>query len=70
MKLLLHSKELAILSFSAIKNNDKVGLILFSDQIEKFITTSKDFKIGESWKTSRERDFRNPHRSHGPLDVP
>ena len=34
--------ELAsILSFSAIKNNDKVGLILFSDQIEKFIPPKK-----------------------------
>ena len=34
--------ELAsILSFSAIKNNDKVGLILFSDQIEKFIPPQK-----------------------------
>ena len=26
----------SVLSFSAIKNNDKVGLILFSDKIEKF----------------------------------
>ena len=34
--------ELAsILSFSAIKNNDKVGLLLFSDQIEKFIYPQK-----------------------------
>ena len=34
--------ELAsILSFSAIKNNDKVGLLLFSDQIEKFIPPQK-----------------------------
>ena len=34
--------ELAsILSFSAIKNNDKVGLLLFSDQIEKYIPPKK-----------------------------
>ena len=34
--------ELAsVLSFSAIKNNDKVGLLLFSDQIEKFIPPAK-----------------------------
>ena len=34
--------ELAsILSFSAIKNNDKVGLLLFSDRIEKFISPNK-----------------------------
>ena len=31
----------AVLGFSAIKNNDKVGLILFSDQIEKFIPPQK-----------------------------
>ena len=34
--------ELAsILSFSAIKNNDKVGLLLFSDRIEKYIPPEK-----------------------------
>jgi uncharacterized protein (DUF58 family) len=34
--------ELAsILSFSAIKNNDKVGLLLFSDRIEEFIPPNK-----------------------------
>ena len=34
--------ELAsILSFSAIKNNDKVGLLLFSDKIEQFIPPKK-----------------------------
>lgn len=31
----------AILSFSAIANNDKVGLILVSDQVEKFIPPKK-----------------------------
>ena len=31
----------SVLSFSAIKNNDKVGLILFSDTIEKFIPPQK-----------------------------
>lgn len=31
----------AILSFSAIQNNDKVGVIFFSDKIEKFITPKK-----------------------------
>jgi uncharacterized protein (DUF58 family) len=31
----------ATLSFSAIKNNDKVGLILFTDGIEKFVTPRK-----------------------------
>lgn len=31
----------AILAFSALKNNDKVGLILFTDRIEKFIPPKK-----------------------------
>jgi uncharacterized protein (DUF58 family) len=31
----------AVLAFSAIKNNDKVGLILFSDDVEKFIPPKK-----------------------------
>lgn len=31
----------AVLSFSAISNNDKVGLILFSDKVEKFIPPKK-----------------------------
>lgn len=31
----------AVLAFSAIKNNDKVGVIFFSDKIEKFIPPKK-----------------------------
>ncbi|PKL81357.1 MAG: DUF58 domain-containing protein, partial [Ignavibacteriae bacterium HGW-Ignavibacteriae-3] len=31
----------AILAFSALKNNDKVGLILFTDGIEKFVPPRK-----------------------------
>jgi len=31
----------AVLAFSAIQNNDKIGIILFSDQIEKFIPPKK-----------------------------
>jgi len=31
----------AVLAFSAIKNNDKVGVIFFSDRIEKFIIPKK-----------------------------
>ena len=31
----------AVLSFSAIKNNDKVGVIFFSDKVEKFIPPKK-----------------------------
>lgn len=31
----------AVLAFSAIKNNDKVGLLLFSDRVEKYLAPKK-----------------------------
>jgi len=31
----------ALLAFSAIKNNDKVGLIVFTDEVEKFVKPKK-----------------------------
>src|SRR5262249_37628256 len=31
----------AALAFSAIKNNDKVGLVIFSDHVEKFVAPRK-----------------------------
>jgi uncharacterized protein (DUF58 family) len=34
----------AVLAFSAMKNNDKVGLILFTDRIEKFVPPRKGRK--------------------------
>lgn len=34
----------AVLSFSAITNNDKIGVILFSDKVEKFIPPQKGRK--------------------------
>lgn len=34
----------AVLSFSAIDNNDKIGVILFSDKVEKFIPPHKGRK--------------------------
>lgn len=34
----------AVLSFSAIENNDKIGVILFSDRVEKFIPPQKGRK--------------------------
>ena len=36
----------AVLAFSAIKNNDKVGLIAFTDEIEKFIPARKGLRHG------------------------
>jgi uncharacterized protein (DUF58 family) len=34
----------ALLAFSAIKNNDRVGLIIFTDQVEKFVPPKKGSK--------------------------
>jgi len=34
----------AVLAFSAIKNNDKVGLIIFTDKVEKYIPPKKGRK--------------------------
>ena len=41
LKRTIASEIAAILGFSAIKNNDKVGLIFFSDIIEKYIAPRK-----------------------------
>jgi uncharacterized protein (DUF58 family) len=40
----LAAEMAALLAFSAIKNNDRVGLIVFTDQIEKFIPPKKGKK--------------------------
>jgi uncharacterized protein (DUF58 family) len=37
----LMTEVAAVLAFSAIQNNDKVGVIFFSDKIEKFISPKK-----------------------------
>ena len=34
----------AVLAFSAIKNNDRAGLIIFTDRVEKFIPPKKGFR--------------------------
>jgi len=44
MKRTLITEISAVLSFSAIENNDKIGVILFSDRIEKFIPPQKGRK--------------------------
>lgn len=44
MKLDLMTEVAAVLSFSAISNNDKIGVIFFSDKIEKFIPPQKGRK--------------------------
>ncbi len=52
----------AVLSFSAISNNDKVGVIFFSDQVEKFIPPKKGTQ--HILRIIRELiDFRPAHRA-------
>jgi uncharacterized protein (DUF58 family) len=41
MKIELMAEIGAVLSFSAIKNNDKIGLLLFTDKVEKYIPPKK-----------------------------
>jgi len=41
MKAEIAAEVCAVLAFSAMKNNDKVGLILFTDSIEKYIPPKK-----------------------------
>ncbi len=60
----------AILAFSAIQNNDKVGVIFFSDKVEKFIPPKKNRKhilhiireLIELKPESRKTDFTEPLR--------
>lgn len=44
LKSKLAAEIAAVLAFSAIRNNDKVGLIIFTDKIEKFIPPRKGTK--------------------------
>lgn len=41
LKRTLLAELAAVISFSAIQNNDKIGVILFSDKVEKFIPPKK-----------------------------
>ncbi len=60
----------AILAFSAIQNNDKVGVIFFSDKVEKFIPPKKNRKhilhiireLIELKPESRQTNFSEPLR--------
>ncbi len=41
LKIDLATEISAVLAFSAIKNNDKIGLLIFTDQVEKYIPAKK-----------------------------
>jgi len=46
LKRRLAAEVCSLLAFSAIQNNDKVGLIVFSDRIEKFVPPRKGLRHG------------------------
>ncbi len=50
----------ALLAYTAIKNNDKVGLIIFSDMVEKYIPPKKG--RGHVWMVIREVLQHNPQK--------
>jgi len=52
------SEVAAILSFSAVKNKDKVGLILFTEEVEKFIPPEKS--KSHALRVIREIIFHKP----------
>lgn len=56
----------SVLAFSAIRNNDKVGLILFSDEVEKFIPPRKGRR--HVLRVIREVLFFEPERRGTDLD--
>src|SRR5688572_22330952 len=56
----------SVLAFSAIRNNDKVGLILFTDEIEQFIPPRKGRK--HVLRVIREILFYEPTRKGTYLD--
>jgi len=57
----------SVLAFSAIRNNDKVGLILFSEEVEKFIPPRKGRK--HVLRVIREILFFEPRRRGTNLNV-
>ena len=58
----------AILAFSAIQNNDKIGVILFSDVVEKFIPPQKGKK--HILRIIRELLYFNPEGKSTSLNEP
>lgn len=48
----------SVLAFSAIQNNDKVGLVIFTDKIEKFIPAQKGLR--HTLRVIREAMYHEP----------
>jgi uncharacterized protein (DUF58 family) len=54
----LAAETAAILAFNAIRNNDKVGAILFTDQVERYIPPQKG--SGHVWRLIKEIFTHDP----------
>lgn len=57
----------ALLSFAAIKNNDKVGLIVFTDTVEMFIPAKKG--LNHALRIVRELLVFKPGRSNTDINI-
>jgi uncharacterized protein (DUF58 family) len=57
----------ALVSFAAIKNNDKVGLIIFTDQIEMYIPPKKG--LTHSLRLIRELLFFKPKKTRTNINI-
>src|SRR5204863_3346385 len=58
----------SVLAFSAIRNNDKVGLILFTDEIEQYMPPRKGRR--HVLRVIREILFYEPRRKGTSLNTP
>jgi len=58
----------ALLAFSAIENNDKVGLLIFSDRVEKFVPPRKGRK--HVLRVLRELFYHRPEGRKTDIGVP
>ena len=67
LKSRLAAEVAALLAFSAIRNNDKVGLIIFTDQIEKFIPPRKG--QGHVLRVIREILYHEPRKTGTDLSL-
>jgi len=67
LKSKLAAEIAAVLAFSAIRNSDKVGLIMFTDQIEKFIPPRKGLR--HVLRVIREVLYFNPQGKHTDISL-
>jgi uncharacterized protein (DUF58 family) len=57
----LAAETAAILAFNAIRNNDKVGALLFTDQVERYIPPQKG--SGHVWRVIKEIFAHQPQHT-------